>query len=72
MDKKEVGMDDTWMIRIGAITGGWHGAPHLDWGFVYHLYSSFKAIRGEERRGENPDVPVSCGNTFETYELQKD
>ncbi len=41
--------------------------PRLSWGFALLRRSSSKAARGEEWRGENPDVPVS----FETFELER-
>ncbi len=47
---------------ISARRGGWHDVPHMSWGFALHRRSSPKAARGEEWRGENPDMPVPNGN----------
>ncbi len=48
---------------FGANPGGWHGLPRLSWGFAWFHRSSSKASWWEEWRGENPDVPVSYGNS---------
>ncbi len=47
---------------IGTNPGGWHGVPRLSWSFAWFHRSSSEASRGEEWRGENPDIPVSYGN----------
>ncbi len=34
--------------KLGANPGGWHGVPHLSWGFAQFHRSSSKVSRGEE------------------------
>ncbi len=50
------------LILQVANPGGWHGLPRLSWGFTLLRRSPSKAARGEEWKGENPEVSVSNGN----------